>query len=327
MQLTINITNKNKAKIFRLIETLLEDDIENVSESTQITVGHQLKNTSSIEKNYLKIPPKIKGFKDGQVINYHELKNQGENFRINSVGSWGQFNSFFPIKAALRILSNYLYERSLNSAKLDEFVDECLSIFEQKGYTKYRGFPSSNKDTARGRFVWHFLTTAYEMGLIRITHSNLDYEGMPRTLLDWKEVEIELTNQGMEFALLPNNILDEISNEQVLTNEERVWLISYLKKIDSEGYGEYHLLKDIYSFLREGHDGKDDLRDWFTQNNNFVNYIKSWSRKVQRGDEHAVKVQLDTVATSFSSSKVALLRELGVLENRRNKYSIIGDLI
>ena len=326
MQLTINITQKNKEKVFRLIETLLEDDNENISEPTQITIGNHIKNTVPVEKNYLKSPPKLQGFKDSKVIIYQEQENQGENYRINSVGSWGQFNSFFPIKAALRILANYFYEKSLNSVKLNEFVDECLLIFDQKGYTKYRGFPSSDKDTARGRFVWHFLTTAYEMGLIRISHSNLDYEGLPRTLLDWKEVEIDLTTEGMEFALLPNNIFDGISEEQILTKEEGSWLLSFLKKINGEGYGEYNLLKDIYSFLKEGHDGKDDLRKWFTQNNNFVNYIKSWSRKAKSGDEQAVEVQINTVATSFASSKVALLRELGVLENKRNRYSVIGDL-
>jgi hypothetical protein len=326
MQLTINITKKNKGKVFKLIETLLEDEIENVCESTQIIVGDQLKNISSVEKDYLDTPPKIENFKDSKVIFYHGQKNQGENYRIKSIGSWGQFNSFFPIKAASRILTNYLYEKSLESVKLNEFVDKCLLIFEQKGYTKYRGFPSSDKDTARGRFVWHFLTTAYEMGLIRISNSNLGSEGMPRTLLDWKEVEIDVTKDGMEFALLPNNIFDGISDQQVLTTDEKEWMISYLIKIDEEGYKEYSLLKGISKFLAEKHNGKDDLWGWFKNNNTFVEYIKSWSRKTKKGDEQALTEQIDTLSKSFASSKVALLRELGIVKNKRNDYTILEEL-
>jgi hypothetical protein len=326
MQLNINITKKNKDKIFKLIEAVLEDDEELPLDLNKILIDVDKQKEESKKEDYLQIPPGIEGFRNGKIASYLSEKRKGENRRLSSVGSWGQFNSFFPIKAALRILANYMLDRDVPSVKLNELVKVCVNTFKQRGYDKKRGFPSSNKDTAKGRFVWHFLATAYEMGLIRISYSDLKYDGLPGSLQDWDTVEIGLTKQGMEFALLPNNIFDGISEQQVLTSGEREWMISYLKKIDEDGYKEYNLLKDVYTFLSEGHNGKDDLWKWFSNNNKFVDYIKSWSRKAQRGDEQALNEQIDTLSTSFASSKVALLRELGVILNRRNDYSLIGEL-
>ncbi len=327
MQLTINITKKNKDKIFRFIEEILEDE-ENHLDLNKILIDTKSQTNISEDRDYLHVPDQIMGFSDGKngKIGFYVSKERiGENKRISSVGSWGQFNSFFPIKAALRILANHMLDRDILSVKLDDFVTVCLDIFNKKHYHKIRGFPSSNKDTAKGRFVWHFLSTAYEMGLISISYSDLKYDGLPATLQDWDSVEIELTKQGMEFAVLPNNLFDNISEQQVLTNEEREWLISYLRKIDEDGYKEYSLLKNVYEYIKEGHNGKDDLWGWFKNNKVFQDYIKSWSRKAQRGDEQALNDQINTLSVSFSGSKVALLRELGVISNKRNDYTIVGN--
>lgn len=326
MQLTIDISKKNKDKIFKLIEGLLEEEEGISPDLSKILIDIKKQQDSPQKEDYLQVPPKVAGYRDGKVVFYVSEGTKIENKRVSSVGSWGQFNSFFPIKAALRILANYLVDKDIPSVKLDEFVKACLETFKQKNFDKIRGFPSSNKDTAKGRFVWHFLATAYEMGLIRISYTDLKYDGLPGSLQDWDAVEIELTNQGMEFALLPNNIFDGISDQQVLTNEERDWLISYLKKIDGEGYKEYTLLKDISEFLAENHNGKDQLWGWFKMNDTFIDYIKSWSRKAQRGDQLALTEQIDTLSKSFASSKVALLRELGVVKNKRNDYTVMGEI-
>lgn len=326
MQLTINITKKNKGKIFKLIEALLEDGEEQSLDLDKILIDVDKQQEELKSEDYLQVPEKIIGFKDGKITSYYDNDRISENKRMSSIGSWGQFNSFFPIKAALRILANYMLDKDVRSVKLDEFVKSCLIIFKQRNFYKIRGFPSSNKDTAKGRFVWHFLATAYEMGLIRVTYSDLKYDGLPASLQDWDTVGIELTNQGMEFAVLPNNIFDGISEQQILTEDEKEWLISYLKKIDEDGYKEYSLLKDVYTFLSEGHNGKDDLWKWFRSNNKFIEYIKSWSRKAERGDEDALQSQICNLSMSFASSKVALLRELRAVRNRRNDYSIIGEL-
>jgi hypothetical protein len=326
MQLIINITKKNKPKIFKLIEELLESDEEQPRNINKFLINVDKQQDKIKYEDYLKIPEKIIGIRDGKPPSYSSNDRISDNVRMSAIGSWGQFNSFFPIKAALRILANYILYEDVNSVKLDKFVMLCLKTFNYRNLNNRRGFPSSLKDTAKGRFVWHFLATAYEMGLIRISYSNLEYDGLPGSLQDWDNLEINLTTQGMEFALLPNNIFDNISEQQVLTNEERDWMISYLKKIDKEGYKEYSLLKDIYTFLSEGHNGKDELWTWFSSNKNFIDYIKTWSRKTDIGDENALQSQIGNLSMSFSTSKVALLRELGTISNKRNNYKIIGEL-
>lgn len=326
MQLNINITKKNKEKVFKLIDAILEEEAEETEDYIEkqiIEINNKDKSTTS-KINYLEIPKDIPNLKNAKVIVYSK-ENDPDNLRINSVGTWGQFNSFFPIKASLRILANSMISKNLNSIRLDNFVNECLEQFRKKGYNVLRGFPSTNKDTAKGRFVWHFLTNAYEMGLITITESRLDYEGMPNTLLDWDQVFISITREGLDFAILPNNIFDELNNQQILTNDEKNWLVTFLKNIDAEGYKEFSLLLDVYNFLKEGHNGKDELWNWFRENDTFVNYIKSWSRKAQRDDLEGFSNQINNLSITFAGSKIALLRELGVIKNRRNNYSIVGE--
>lgn len=325
MQLNITITKKNKEKVFKLIESILEDEIEEQTCVKQLLVSAENKKEAVSEINYLQIPKDIPNLKNAKVIVYRK-EFENENKRTNSVGSWGQFNSFFPIKGALRILANYIQFTGEKSIKLDNFVELCLDNFRRKNYNELRGFPGSEKDTARGRFVWHFLATACEMGLISIVESTLDYEGMPSSLLDWDNVSITITREGLEFATLPNNILDNLSNQQVLTKEETNWIITFLKKIDNEGYKEYSLLHDIYIFLSNGHNGKDELWAWFQNNQKFIEYIKSWSRKAERGDQIAFEEQIKNLSVTFAGSKIAILRELGIINNKRNDYTIMGVL-
>jgi hypothetical protein len=100
--------------------------------------------------------------------------------------------------------------------------------------------------------------------------------------------------------------------------------LSYLKKIDGQGYKEYTILSNVFEFIKEGHNGKDDLWTWFQNNPSFVDYIKVWSRKVD--DPKAFKAQVENLAPTFSAGKLALLREMGVIRNKRNDYTVIGEL-
>jgi hypothetical protein len=102
--------------------------------------------------------------------------------------------------------------------------------------------------------------------------------------------------------------------------------MSYLKKIDHEGYGEYSLLLSVYKFLSDGHNGKNELCEWFQHNEKFVEYIKSWSRKAQRDDLTGFRDQINNLSITFAASKIALLRELNIIMNKRNDYTIVGAL-
>lgn len=318
MELRIEITKENKEKIFELISALLEEETTQPS----FEIGHE---KAPIRRGYLSMPEKISGLKEGSVMKYGGTRDT----QTQLVGTWGQFNSFFPIKAALRILANLLSESKKDSTNFREFVFECTEIFRSmkisnKRLSKYRGFPLRKKDTAIGRFVWHFLIPAQEMGLIRITESSLDYKGMPYAPNDWNSVCITITREGLEFAMLENPLFDGTSMDQVLGENERRWIIKFLKRIEKDGFAEYSLLEDVYEFLKKGHNGKEELWSWFESDKRFIDYIKSWSRK--SGKPAQLKQQIASLAGTFSASKIALLRELGVVRNKRNDYTVIRRL-
>ena len=320
MDLKIKITPENKDKVFQLISELLESETEGIIDLGVLQPG-EIKTTQPpqfLAQDYLKIPKEVSGLENGHITE--------DNEQARRVGTWGQFNSFFPVKAALRILANLMEERNVDSIKLDEFVEICIDLFRKKKLGEYRGFPSSKKDTAVGRFVWHFLTPTQEMGLIKIKEPNLDHKWIPTPPNEWGEVSITLTCQGLEFAMLKNNLFDSPSPRQILTEEEKEWIIEFLKRIDDEGYKEYSLLKDVFEFLKQGHNGKDDLWNWFEKDQRFIDYVKSWSRKARLGREEDVQKQIRNVAMTFSASKVALLRELGAIKDKRNCYDVIGEV-
>lgn len=319
MELRIEITKENKEKIFKLISALLEEGGETAVQPIFSKVKAQTRH------NYLSVPDDIEGLENGRVMKYGTKQDR----QLQLVGTWGQFNSFFPVKAGLRILANLLLESKKESINLKEFVFRCTDIFRRvkisnKKLSKFRGFPLRKKDTAIGRFVWHFMIPAQEMGLIKITKPSPDYEGMPYSPNDWDKVYITITREGLDFAKLKNPLFDDDSMEQVLGEDETRWMIDFLKKIDKNGFREYTLLKDVFEFLKQGHNGKEDLWSWFENDQRFMNYVKSWSRKT--GTPTTLKKQVENLARTFSSSKIALLRELRLIRNKRGDYTLINEL-
>jgi hypothetical protein len=318
MELRIEITKQNRERIFEVINTLLEEEAAKSSADTS-------RKKASVARNYLSIPEKIDGLEHGAVMRYDDPRDK----QVQLVGTWGQFNSFFPVKAALRILANFLSESEKDCVNLRNFIFQCIEVFRRteiknKRLGKYRGFPLRKKDTATGRFVWHFLAPAQEMGLIRVTKSPTGCKGIPTAPNDWNKVYITITQKGLEFARLRNPLFDGTSMEQVLGEDERKWIINFLKEVDEQGFGEYSLLKGVYEFLKEGHDGNEELWSWFERNGRFIDYVASWSRQAREPDQ--MKKQISRLAKTFSASKVALLRELAVVKNRRNDYKIIRGL-
>jgi len=327
MELTIRLSKKNKDRIIALINDLAELEDDDLSQNVRIEPP--LQNTMAIPPDsrligpvgddLLDVPGHVSGLKPGKLGFAQNSERPG------LVGSWGQFNSFFPMKAACIIVSNIILAKRNEDLRLDRFVDLSLQSFKKRNLSQYRGFPSTEKDTARGRFVWHFLSTAYEMGLLTLSANEGSDLMMPESLNDWERYHIGVSAEGLEFARIHNPLIMGNGNEQILTSDETKWMISHLKKIDSQGYREYSLLLGVYQFLREGHNGKDDLRKWFEENEDFRKYVKTWSRKARNGTEKESSDQLSNLAMTFAGSKVALLRELRIVDPRRNHYEIIGE--
>jgi hypothetical protein len=238
------------------------------------------------------------------------------------IGTWGQFNSYFPGKAVARVLANLIATEGRQHIPLDRVITTSVETFTSAGLTKLRGFPKDPREKSSvGRLVWHFVSTFHDMGLFSIRGGIAEDGSIPWKDKEWSRVEIALTKQGYEFAKLPNAVFDRGGEDQVLTQEERTWLLGHLKQLDEAGFREYGLLSRVWKFLSDGKNGKDDLQAWFKGNAEFVSYIKEWSKKAD--DEEKFEDQLTNVATMFASSKVALLREFGIVANKRNDYTVL----
>ena len=60
-------------------------------------------------------------------------------------------------------------------------------------------------------------------------------------------------------------------------------------------------------------------------NKEFQDYIKKRSKRA-KDDPRAFQKQLSNYARSFASAKISLLREMGVVRDKRNDYTITGEI-
>jgi len=309
LELRIKITPENAERVMRLIrELVVSEDLVGSEESAAVLDIEKTAETSKeVAKKYLSPPPAFDDLVHGEVTLTETAKY---------VGTWGQFNSFFPMKAVLRVLAHLMEESNRSPVSLQALVDKSVQAFKAMGLQRFRGFPKRYKrESSIGRLVWHFVTTACEMGLIKIEGDS----EIPSH--DWDRVSISITREGWEFSKLENRLLDWNGKEQVLTDDERNWMADYLKKIDVRGFREFSILMDVFEELKKGN---TDISSWLERNENFRQYIRSWSRKTENLAEF--DQQLKTVAIMFAQSKIALLREMGAISNRRNDYTVIGSL-
>ena len=266
----------------------------------------------------LTIPPQLKLSRGS--INYEGGRNK--------VGSWGMFNDYFSGKALLRINANLMYEKKVEFVSLHELVENAKVIISKRGLNKMKGFPNDIKaESSVSRLVNHFLVEFYNMGFFEVqSKSPIKKKNIWNE--SWENILVRPTREGLEFAKLKNKIFDEkadpIKDNQVLTSEERQWLINYLKDIEKFNFKEYTLLKEISSFIQKGNNGNNDLWEWFKTNPIFVSYVKEWSSK--SGDTKEFEKQISNLSQTYGSGKISLLRELGVISNKRNDYTIIGEL-
>jgi len=265
-----------------------------------------------IDREYIGIPPKIE-LKVGKVFTDDETKTWG---------SWLMFNDFFAPKFLARVLA-WKTHKEKSSILLSDLMKDAINLIQIYNLSSLKGFPNLRKDSKGHRLVHHFLRTFTNMGFFKV--ESIDINARDVWKEDWDKINISLTKEGLEFAQLRNPIFEDNKEEQILSDEEIKWLISYLKQIDRKGYREYSVLKEVYDFLKKGRNGNKDLWIWFEENEKFRDYILKRSKKA-RNDPKIFDKQLHNYARTFASAKVSLLRELGVVRNKRNDYSILEDL-
>jgi hypothetical protein len=320
VEVRILVTRENVERVVQLIRELLPEESKDVprkelspfynphmSIAEKGLRGETFPATESL-KRYLLPPPDLGDLPQGKV--------KAGSLEAKYVGLPGLFNSFFPVKAVLRILAHMVKENNGKPVPLQQLVEKAVEVFNAAGLSEYRGFPKRRKgrekESAIARLVWHFIVPACEMGLI-------EADNEIRTKA-WDAVNVLPTREGWEFAKLPNLILDGQHRLQVLSETERRWMLDFLRTIDRE-YKEYSFLKRIFEELKRGN---RDIAGWLERDELFREYVKSWSRKKENPEEF--RKQLRHVSVMFAQGKVALLRELGLISNQRNDYKVIRNL-
>lgn len=286
---------------------------KNVHKTTSSDTKTNVKIQEQKVSEYLQIPTSM-NLEHGKVIVDKETKIWG---------SWLMFNDFFAPKFLVRILAWKMKNENSDSVLLNSLLTDAIEIIHKNNFSSLKGFPNLEKDEEGGRLVHHFLRTFNKMGLVYVEPTDKGIKDVWKE--KWDKIRISLTKEGLEFAQIKNNIFDMGKTEQILTEEEKEWLIDYYKKISKEGYNEYYVLKEVYDFIKKGKNGNRDLWEWFEKNKSFQDYIKSRSKKAE-SDPKIFKKQLGNYAKTFASAKISLLRELGIIKNKRNDYTILGEL-
>jgi len=297
MEIKILITKQNKERVLKLIDALVEVEAEAI--------------TSPLQKDIFSSAdlPQSKSFineaSDPEDMNFGEANIEKKEF-----GSWGMFNSYVPGKAALRVLLQLMKKNEGKAVKYWDFVDECIVQFWRAGL-RARGFPKKTSESAKNRLAMQLIWPYYEMGLLSISGGKSD-------------PMISITREGFEFANLPNPSLERGEKDKPLSSEERKWLLTHLERIDAKGYKELTVFEDLVAFLSAKDRCFEDIVNHVKANKEFESLVLSGSR--HKNSPKAFARQMENIATSFASGKIALLRELGIVSPSRATYKIIGHL-
>jgi len=295
MEIKILITRDNKKRVLSLISDLVDSETEAVQNTDPNGDTSTQHSTSVTELKTI----------NGEGINFMPSK-----IRPSPLGTWCMFNSYLPGKCALRILTKMLQENGGKEILFNEFVDRCAEAFKHSHLSEFRGFPKNSKESAVARLAWHLIQPFADMGLMRI-------EGEPK--------RISITKEGFELASIPNPFLDENEKNLILSSAERQWIKEHLRRITKSGYEEMTILSSLREFLIQRKGVKfSDLAGWFLKNQIFLRSIKSQSR--YKDDPRRLEKQIENLARAYASGKIALLRELGVVSDKRNTYTVIGEL-
>lgn len=316
MEIKINITKKNKGEVLKLISDLVDvEDAPANEQHDKAAFGIDFKNPAVKNKveisssSYFKLP---QGFSQDYISK--------PSIKESPVGSWYMFNSYFASKALLRVLSN-LVKEAKSPVNTDYLLDIFYSASKQSGLLAYRGFPKEKEAATKykksnvNKLKYFILAPLSEMGLVNIQNSGS------------KEEQIGITKHGLDLAMLENPKIDNKSNE-ILSDKEIQYLRSYLKDIDSLGYKENTMLYGLYDYIRGSKTvSHDDLVNWFAKNPIIIDYIYKGSRAEkakQSKNSERFQEQVEKAARAFASGKIALLRELKVIEDKRGSYGIIS---
>lgn len=316
MEIRIDINKYNKDKILKLLDALVEAEATNQEQSKQPrTKIEESTNKATNEEAY----KDHARYFDRPVSYIKELLPESEIRPAKfGLGTNFLFNSFFAAKAMLRVIANLINEK-----KAPVSTEEVLKIFfgatKARGLQQSKGFPKEREQkhegSAENRPLYSIIFPLSELGFLKI-----------------EDKKICLTNAGLDLAMLNNPKLDQ-NAESLLSEEETSLITSHLKQIDKEGYKEYTLLKSFIDYIKEKqlHNrtiSYQDLTKYFSSSQEFVDYLyknSKFGKKNLPKESHDFANRLKRESQAIASSKISILRELGVLESKRNSYDILKN--
>ncbi|MFX0199992.1 MAG: hypothetical protein ACFFCW_28055 [Candidatus Hodarchaeota archaeon] len=305
MEIKIVINKQNKREVLSLIDQLVEWEAKGIEKEV----------TRKFAESHVSELPKVSTFTKADptkhIPSVETMEFAEPIIKKAEFGAWGMFNSFAPGKVALRILINLIDDQKEGFVKFSHLVDACITEFSRSGLYRYRGFPKKTSESARSRLAMHLIMPYNDMGLIRVYHEEKD----PRILI---------TKDGFHFSKLHNPLLNSGDKSKYLSEEESTWLICHLKKIEGQGYKEFSMLRNLAKFLAKSDVNFHDIANWFRNNKDFEEWLKVGSR--YRDNPKAFSRQLENVARTFASGKIALLRELGIVTDTRATYRVLRNL-
>jgi hypothetical protein len=221
---------------------------------------------------------------------------------------WGQINKLLPVKFAVRLLANQLTDAE-PVAPLEDFKLEAAErarsfglwlAGNDKKYGRRRderlsaGFPIGRvPETSLNRYATHFVgherksDKALFGALFELKLGNAEVVGT--------KLSVGLTQAGVQFATIPNPVLDDSDLSSSLGDEEMGF---YLQHIRARVPGEVYAFELILGLLAEGVNGREKLNELI-------------------GDRVGLE-WTDAVVNTQRTGAMARMYELGLIEKTRD---------
>lgn len=188
---------------------------------------------------------------------------------------WGQVNKIFPLKIALRVLSNMIKHNKKPTIDIDNYKEKAAEIAREIGlklltYEKETGRKRTEKISSglpigepkfksESRYKNHFLVSVRKDGLLDGALAKFKFINVQK---EAKKEGIGITESGLRFALIENPILDDKEYSHGLSDKEREF---YLNHIAKEIPGEYKAMKWILSTIDKGVNRREGLNEALSQ--------------------------------------------------------------
>lgn len=184
---------------------------------------------------------------------------------------WGQINKLLPVKFTVRLLANQLSDAE-PVVPLDHFKLEAAQrarsfglwlAGNDKKYGRRRderlsaGFPIGRvPDTSLNRYATHFV--GYERKSDKALFGALFELKLGNAEVVGTKLSVGLTEAGIQFATIPNPVLDNSDLSSSLGNDE---IGFYLEHIRARVPGEAYAFELILGLLTEGVNGREGLNE------------------------------------------------------------------